>query len=61
MSGKPAGLAPGRPGRLEIGDLHWGMGVNGRLGRLDTPSGLWVWGSSAIAPPGAPGRCAGVH
>jgi len=73
MSGEPAGLAPGRPGRVpgrpgvawgraEIGGLHWGgMEVKGRLGRLDTAAGLWDSGSSAIAPPPALDRCAGVH
>ena len=73
MSGEPAGAVCGRPGavcgrpgavwgRVAIGDLHWGMEVNGRLGRLDTPTGLWVSGSSAIPPPpGALWRCPGLH
>jgi hypothetical protein len=65
ISGEPVGLAPGRPvvPLGKPGDLHWGgMGVNGRLGRLDTCTGLWVSGSSAISlPPGAPKRCPGVH
>jgi hypothetical protein len=42
--GEPPGLAPGRPGaawgRAEIGGRHWGRGVSGRLGRLDTCAGL---------------------
>jgi hypothetical protein len=42
--GGSPGIDAGAPARSgKPGNLHWGMGVNGRLGRLDTCTGLWVW------------------